>query len=60
MTGALLLASDPAAPLQASTKQYVDLHVNRAGDTLTGALYLAANPTAPLTGGDQTIRRQPV
>ena len=48
MTGALLLASDPAVPLQASTKQYVDLHVMRNGDTLTGALFLASNPTAPL------------
>ncbi len=48
MTGALLLASDPAVPLQASTKQYVDLRVSRTGDTLTGALYLAANPSAPL------------
>jgi hypothetical protein len=48
MTGALLLASDPAIPLQASTKQYVDLHVMRNGDTLTGALYLASNPTTPL------------
>lgn len=43
-----MLAFDPAAPLQASTKQYVDLRVSRTGDTLTGALYLAANPTAPL------------
>jgi len=52
MTGALALAADPAAALQAATKQYVDaadvLKVAKAGDTMTGFLTLSANPTANL------------
>ena len=44
-------------PLQASTKQYVDLRVSRTGDSLTGALYLAANPSCAVTSGHKTIRR---
>ena len=42
------LASDPAVALQAATKQYVDLKVNRTGDTLTGPLQLSGNPTTSL------------
>ena len=52
MTGALILAADPALALEASTKQYVDnkdaLKVNKAGDTMTGALVLPGDPTAAL------------
>ena len=38
----------PNGVLQATTKQYVDVKVNRGGDTLTGPLQLAADPVAPL------------
>jgi len=48
LSGPLTLASDPTAALQATTKQYVDVKVNRGGDTLTGPLQLAADPVAPL------------
>ena len=52
MTGALALASDPAGPLEAATKQYTDaadaLKVAKAGDTMTGFLSLHANPTGSL------------
>jgi len=48
MSGSLLLATDPAVPMQASTKQYVDLRLARIGDTLTGALFLAGDPVSPL------------
>jgi hypothetical protein len=48
MTGPLLLASDPALPTQAATKQYADARLMRTGDTMTGALTLAADPTQPL------------
>jgi hypothetical protein len=48
MAGALILATDPSIPLQASTKQYTDLKLARSGDTLLGPLYLAADPTNPL------------
>ena len=45
----LVLAADPAAPLQAATKGYVDTQVGgalpKAGGTLTGVLTLAADPT---------------
>ena len=54
MIGALTLAADPAVPLQAATKQYVDSksagmdqatadtrYVNVAGDTMTGSLRIA-------------------
>lgn len=52
MTGPLVLAADPAAPLQAATKQYVDTNyitpaagdtrwVNVSGDTMSGALTVA-------------------
>jgi hypothetical protein len=44
MTGALILAADPAAALGAATKQYADLRVLRSGDTMTGALILNADP----------------
>src|ERR1700733_1495399 len=36
LTGPLNLASDPSSPLQAATKEYADLRLYRAGDTLTG------------------------
>ena len=45
MTGPLMLAADPTAPLQAATKQSA---VAKAGDTMTGPLVLSADPTAPL------------
>lgn len=52
LTGALVLAADPAAAMQASTKQYTDAQVATrlplAGGTLTGALTLAANPASAL------------
>jgi hypothetical protein len=48
MTGPLILAADPTAPLQAATKQTVDAKLAKAGDTMTGPLILAADPTAPL------------
>jgi hypothetical protein len=60
MTGALVLAADPASALQAATKSYVDNaavtattnaqsnSVLKAGSTMTGLLVLSADPTAPL------------
>jgi hypothetical protein len=45
MTGALTLPADPTAALQAATKQYADLKVAKAGDTMTGDL--AINKTHP-------------
>ena len=52
MTGAIVLAADPAAAMQPSTKQYTDaadaLKVAKAGDTMTGALVLSGNPAANL------------
>ena len=52
LTGALLLAADPAVNLQAATKQYVDAQVAttlpRTGGTLIGPITLAADPTASL------------
>ncbi len=48
MLGPLALASDPSAPLQATTKQYTDLKISRGGDTMTGPLMLASDPTTLL------------
>jgi hypothetical protein len=48
MTGPLVLAADPAAPLEATTKQYSDTKLPKAGGTMTGAIVLPGNPTAPL------------
>jgi hypothetical protein len=52
MTGALILASNPTAALQATPKQYVDAQSSAAlpisGGTMTGTLTLAADPSAPL------------
>jgi len=57
MTGTLVLAGDPEAPLEAATKGYVDAtaaaavvpinnaKVDRAGDTMTGPLVLPGDPT---------------
>ena len=50
MTGTLVLNTDPATPLQAATKQYVDAHaptgfVRLTGDTMTGPLVLPGDPT---------------
>ncbi len=42
------MASDPAQPLHAATKQYVDGRVQRTGDAMTGALTLSADPAQPL------------
>ena len=52
LTGALTLAADPAASMQATTKKYVDNQVATAlpksGGALSGALSLAADPTTSL------------
>jgi hypothetical protein len=48
MTGAIVLPSDPTQPLQAATKQMVDIKVARTGDTMTGPLVLPGDPTQPL------------
>ncbi len=52
MTGPVILAADPARPLEAATKQYVDAGTGAAlpkvGGTLTGPLALASDPTQPL------------
>jgi hypothetical protein len=48
LSGPLTLAADPTAALQAATKEYVDVKVNRSGDTLTGPLQLAADPVVAL------------
>lgn len=52
LTGALTLAADPSASLQAATKKYVDAQVATAlpktGGTLSGALALATDPTTSL------------
>jgi hypothetical protein len=56
MTGALTLNANPAVPLHAATKQYVDAaditKVSKAGDTMTGALAVSAttNSSSPTTG----------
>lgn len=43
MTGALVLSGDPTIALHATTKQYTDLRVLRAGDTMTGKLNMLAS-----------------
>lgn len=48
MTGPLVLAADPTAPLGAATKQYADTMVPKAGGTMTGLLVLSADPSAAL------------
>jgi hypothetical protein len=48
MTGAIVLPSDPTQPLQAATKQMVDVKIARTGDTMTGPLVLPGDPTQPL------------
>jgi hypothetical protein len=58
MTGPLVLAADPANPLEAATKQYADnfmteaqadgRYVNNWGDTMTGDLTLPGDPTMAL------------
>lgn len=52
MIGPLTLAADPASPLHAATKQYVDTQtataLPKSGGTVTGAITLSTNPTAPL------------
>ena len=52
LTGALILAADPAMSLQSATKNYVDLQVATAlpktGGALSGALALTADPTTSL------------
>jgi hypothetical protein len=48
-TSTVTLNADPAAALQAATKQYVDnTAVSVSGDTMTGLLVLSANPAAAL------------
>jgi hypothetical protein len=51
LTGAVALPADPAQPLHAATKQYVDTRVAKAGDTMTGRLNLPANGL--VVGGNQ-------
>jgi hypothetical protein len=58
MTGPLILAADPTAPLQAATKQYADASggagkVSKSGDTMTGLLTVNAGISMP---GAQTFR----
>ena len=48
MGGALVLAADPAQPLEASTKRYSDTKLALAGGTLTGLLTLSGPPTVAL------------
>ena len=52
MTGPLALPSNPASPLQAAPKQYVDSQIAGAlplaGGTLNGALILPGDPTTAL------------
>jgi hypothetical protein len=49
MTGAIVLAADPAGPLQPVTRQYSDgKYVPFTGGTFTGPVVLAADPTAAL------------
>jgi hypothetical protein len=52
MTGTLTLKADPAQPLEAATKKYVDaadsLKLPLAGGTMTGNLILNGAPTADL------------
>ena len=48
MTGPLSLAADPASPLHAATKEYVDTRILRSGDTLSGPLVLAGDPSTAL------------
>jgi hypothetical protein len=52
MTGAIVLAGDPAQPLNPATKQYTDaadaLKLNLTGGTMTGPIVLPGNPAQPL------------
>jgi hypothetical protein len=49
LSGPLVLAADPIAPLEAVTKQYADSHyLLLTGGTLTGLLTLSGPPTAAL------------
>lgn len=48
MTGALVLAGNPSASLDAAPKQYVDTMLPKAGGTMTGTLVLAGDPAANL------------
>ncbi len=52
LTGALLLAADPALPLQAATKAYVDAQsaasLPKAGGILSGPLTLSGDPTTAM------------
>lgn len=47
LTGPLVLAADPAAPLQAATKQYADTFLPKSGGAMTGMLTIFADPTNP-------------
>lgn len=64
MTGALTLAADPAAALQAATKQYADnqdaLRLAKTGGTMTGDLVLVAGvpPTANSAANKQYVLDQ--
>ena len=48
MTGALVLAGNPVAALDAAPRQYVDTMLPKAGGTMTGLLTLSGAPTAAL------------
>jgi hypothetical protein len=59
LTGALTLAADPTAPLQAATRQFAQAEDNKrlalTGGTMTGAVALAGVSTAPTaTAGTNT------
>ena len=54
LTGQLVLAADPTAPLAAATKQYVDTKVALAGGTMTGELIIA-----PPSGQSANLALQP-
>ena len=48
MAGPLLLAADPAQPLEAASKRYADTKLALAGGTLTGLLTLSGPPVGNL------------
>ena len=46
-SGKAIVAGDPTTALGIATKQYADLKVAKAGDTMTGFLTLNADPSSP-------------
>ena len=45
LSGSLILTSSPTSNLQAATKSYVDLKVQKSGDTMTGPLMMSQSYT---------------